>query len=187
IVAATYLTAAAIAGGDVLIDSMIPAHVATVTQLLTGAGCTVDIGESKVRIRSSGALTAMPTVRTMPFPGFPTDAQALLMALATQCRGTTIFIENIFDGRYRHAGELMRMGADIKVMGRVAIVTGGRPLSGARAQATDLRGGAAVTLAALAAHGRSEITCLEHIDRGYECLECALKSLGADIERIEQR
>lgn len=183
IVAATYLTAAAIAGGDVLVEHMIPAHIATVTSLLSDCGALLDIGENYIRIIRRGALYPMRAVRTMPYPGFPTDAQAPIMALATQCDGTTLFIENIFDSRYRHVSELARMGADIKVEGRVALVYGGKPLSGAMVHSSDLRGGAALVVAALAAEGESIVSGLSHIDRGYEHLECSLSEIGAQIIR----
>lgn len=184
IVAATYLVGAAITGGDVLIEDMVPEHVSTITSMLSETGCLLDIGEDYIRIMRKGELYPMRSVRTMPYPGFPTDAQALMMALATQCEGTSLFIENIFDNRYRHVPELIRMGADIKVEGRVALVYGDRRLYGAQVTASDLRGGAALVLAALAAEGTSEITTISHIDRGYENIENAFASIGAEIKRI---
>lgn len=183
IVAATYLIAAAIAGGDVLVEHMLPEQITPITSLLSECGCLLDIGADYIRLIRHSALYPMRTVRTMPYPGFPTDAQAPLMALATQCDGTTLFIENIFSSRYRHVCELARMGADIKVEGRVALVYGGKRLSGAVVHAHDLRGGAALVLAALAAEGESIVSGLAHIDRGYERMEHALAQLGAQIAR----
>ena len=126
----------------------------------------------------------MSPVRTMPYPGFPTDAQAPLMAAACTGQGTSLFIETIFENRFRHASELARMGADIRVNGRTALVTG-RPLHGARVRSTDLRGGAALVVAGLAAEGESIVEGITHIDRGYERLAEKLTALGADIRRVE--
>lgn len=120
----------------------------------------------------------------MPYPGFPTDAQAPVMAMTTLSNGTSVFIETIFESRYKHVGELLRLGANIKVEGRVAIVEGVSRLSGASVEAADLRGGAALVVAGLAAQGVTQISGLKHLDRGYESLEKSLASLGADIKRI---
>ena len=120
----------------------------------------------------------------MPHPGFPTDAQAVLMAALALADGTSVFEENIFDCRYRHVEALNKMGADIQVMGKAAVVRGVRSLSGAEVEATDLRGGAAMVAAALAAQGRSVITRLDHIDRGYEKIEEAAGRLGGDVRRV---
>ena len=119
----------------------------------------------------------------MPYPGFPTDSQAPVMAMESLADGTSVFVENIFESRYKHVGELLRLGANIKVEGRVAVVEGVRRLSGAPVEAPDLRGGAALVVAGLAAEGRTEISGLKHIDRGYERLEESLASLGANILR----
>ena len=184
IVAATLLMAAAITGGDVTVQGIVPEHIASVTGLLADTGCRLDIGKDSVRLTGNGRPRAMRQIRTMPYPGFPTDTQAQLMAVATVAEGTTVFVETIFESRYRHAGELQRMGADIKVEGRVAVVCGVKRLSGARVSATDLRGGAALVVAALGAAGESVISELHHIDRGYERLEETLSSLGSDIKRV---
>ncbi len=183
IVAATYLSAVAITGGDVLIENVYPEHLEAVTSLISECGCLLDIGGNYIRVIRNGAIYPLKTIRTMPYPGFPTDAQAPLMALATQCDGTTMFIENIFESRYRHVPELIRMGADIRVEGRVALVYGGKILSGAPVISPDLRGGAALVVAALAARGESIISGVLHIDRGYEKIEESLSQLGADIVR----
>ncbi len=186
IAAATYLSAAAAAGGDVLLRQVDYRHLSTVTAALKEAGCTVHSGSDWVRLRSRGALRAIRPVRTAPYPGFPTDAQAVLMAAMLRSRGTTLFIENIFENRYRHVAELLRMGANIRTEGRVAVVCGVQTLHGAKTVATDLRGGAGLVIAALAAEGESEIAALEHIDRGYEDLAGNLASLGAQIVRVDK-
>lgn len=185
IVASTYIIAAVMTGGEVLIEKIIPEHIMTVTSLLNGAGCSVTLGRDCALVRRTGTLCAFRSIRTMPYPGFPTDVQPPLMALTTRCVGTTVFIENIFENRYRHVSELIRMGADIKIEGKVALVYGVRELSGAKVAATDLRGGAALIIAALGADGTSEITGVSHIDRGYEHIENTLSQLGAKIRRVE--
>lgn len=183
IVAATYLSAAAAAGGDVLADGLNPEHIAAILPSFSEAGCQLDIGKDSVRLQRNTPLRPMKTIRTLPYPGFPTDAQAPLMAVAALANGTTVFVENIFESRYRHVGELSRMGADIKVEGHVAVVCGVPKLYGAPVEATDLRGGAALVAAALGAEGQSVITGLAHIDRGYDGLENDLRRLGAHILR----
>jgi len=125
-------------------------------------------------------------VRTAPYPGFPTDAQAVLMAALLKSRGTTVFEENMFESRYRHVDELARMGADIRVSGRVAVVNGVDRLHGTSVHCTDLRGGAALCVAALAAEGTSRVCGIEHIDRGYEDIARDLRALGAEIVRTER-
>lgn len=186
IVAATYLSAAASAGGDVLLRGVDYRHLSTVTSALKEAGCTVRSHTDWVRLQSDGKLSAIRPVRTAPYPGFPTDAQAVLMAALLKGRGTTVFIENVFENRYRHVDELMRMGAQIRTEGRVAVVCGVSELHGARVCATDLRGGAALAVAALSAHGKTRIGRLWHIDRGYADLEGDLRKLGADVFRVDK-
>ena len=182
---ATFLCAAAACGGEVTLTNTEPEHVGTVIQCLLEAGCHIARAGRTITLRAESPLSGMSTVRTMPYPGFPTDAQAPLMAAACTGTGTTLFIETIFENRFRHVSELARMGADIRVSGRTALVTG-KPLHGARVRSTDLRGGAAMVVAALAARGESVIEDLNHIDRGYEGLEHKLTALGADIRRVEQ-
>lgn len=184
--AATYLCAAAVCGGQVTLRGVEPEHFGTVTGLLTEAGCDIRTVGSTVTISSEGRLRAMPAIRTMPYPGFATDAQAPVMAVACTCRGTTVFSENIFENRYRHTAELARLGADIRVAGRVAVVTGRPWLYGARVCSTDLRGGAALVVAALAAKGETVVEDIRHIDRGYTAMETRLSALGAEICRKEE-
>ena len=181
---ATFLCAAAACGGEVTLTNTEPEHVGTVIQCLLEAGCHVARAGRTITLRAERPLSGMSTVRTMPYPGFPTDGQAPLMAAACTGTGSTLFIETIFENRFRHVSELMRLGADIRVSGRTALVTG-KSLHGARVRSTDLRGGAAMVVAALAARGESIIEDLNHIDRGYERLEEKLTALGADIRRVE--
>ena len=183
IVAATYLCACASAGGEVYLRGARERHLATVADALRQAGCTVAGDGEGIACRCRRRLRAVRPVRTAPYPGFPTDAQAVLMAAMLKSRGTTVFEENIFENRYRHVDELIRMGADIRVAGRVAVVTGVERLSGAALRCTDLRGGAAMCVAALAADGESRVFETAHIDRGYEDIARDLRALGADIVR----
>lgn len=183
ITAATYMAAVASAGGDVLIEDIAPIHLKSVISVFEQAGCSIDVGKSSLRIKSPEILKPVRNVRTMPYPGFPTDAQAPVMATATKADGTSVIVENIFESRYKHVPQLIRLGAKIRVEDRVAVIDGVKKLYGARVEATDLRGGGALIVAALRAEGQSEITNIHHIDRGYEKIETALGSIGADIKR----
>ena len=181
IAASTYLSAVASAGGDGMIRNICPAHIRPVTDALERMGCRIRKERNAVRIASGGRLCSAGTVTTAPYPGFPTDAQPPLMAACLRCEGMTVFVETMFENRFRHAGELRRMGADIRKEGRVAIVTGVPILHGAAVEASDLRGGAALAVAALGAEGRSEILGMQHVLRGYEDLASDLRRLGAEI------
>ena len=185
IVEATYLCAAAACGGDVRFTGVDYRQLSTVTAALAEAGCEVASEGGRITLRSDGALRAIRPVRTAPYPGFPTDAQPALMAALLRGAGSTVFVENIFENRYRHADELARMGADIRVAGRVAVVSGVRALHGAAVKSTDLRGGAALVLAGLQAEGETRVSQLEHVDRGYEDIARDLAALGARIGRRE--
>jgi len=184
IVAATYLSAAASSSGEIELTDVIPGHITTVIDALSEMGCTLKTGENTVYIDATGPKRAIKPISTSPYPGFPTDAQAPLMAACLKASGTTAFIENIFENRYRHVSEFLRMGADVKTEGRVAMVTGVSQIFGAPVTSTDLRGGAALCVAALSAEGITEVSGLEHIDRGYDNFEASLRSIGADITRI---
>jgi UDP-N-acetylglucosamine 1-carboxyvinyltransferase len=181
IACATTLCCVASAGGSVTLKSVNPQHFEAVTSALEYMGCKIDRKSCQVSITADSPLRAPRPVSTGPYPGFPTDAQPLLMAACLRAEGTTAFTENIFENRFRHAMELKRMGADISVVGRVAMVTGIDRLAGAPVTATDLRGGAALVVAALGAEGETEIFDTGHISRGYEDLDLMLRSLGADI------
>ena len=184
IAAATYLCAVASAGGEGFLREAKEQHLTTVTAVLREAGCDIRGTEAGIACACRGQLKAVRPIRTAPYPGFPTDAQALLMAAHCKARGSCMFEETIFDSRYRHADDLIRMGADIRLSGRAAVVHGVQRLSGTTVHATDLRGGAALLIAGLSAEGITELTELSHLDRGYENPEHVLRSLGAKIERI---
>ena len=183
IVCATYLCAAAAAGGEVRLTGVDYRAVSTVALSLAESGCEVRSEADAVSLRSTGALRSVRPVRTAPYPGFPTDAQPVLMAALLRSEGCTVFVENIFENRYRHVDELSRMGAEIRVAGRVAVVNGVRTLHGAAVKCTDLRGGAALVIAGLSAEGTTRVTELTHIDRGYDAIERDLAALGAQICR----
>ena len=185
IVAATFMAAAAITGGEICLTNVNISHLSPVLPVFIEAGCEISIHQDSLVIRGPVKLKPVKCVRTMPYPGFPTDAQAPVMAMTAIASGTSLFIENIFENRFKHAAELVRLGAMIKVEGRVAVVEGVPKLFGARAEATDLRGGAALVVAALAAEGISELHGIRHIDRGYEKIEESLSRLGAIIERVQ--
>lgn len=184
ICAATYMAAAAVTQGNICLRGIIPAHLGPVLSLFSEAGCDLSLNGRDLRITAPPRLHSLKTVRTMPYPGFPTDAQAPVMSMAALADGTSVFVENIFESRYKHVGELMRLGAHIKVEGKVAVVEGVPRLSGAPVEATDLRGGAALVVAGLAAEGVTEITGLHHLDRGYEHMEDTLRAVGAVLERV---
>lgn len=184
IVATTYLCCAASTGGNILVKDLSSDHIASILPLFEEMGCKVISEKNKVYIDAPKNLKPLRDVRTMPYPGFPTDAQALLMAVTASARGTSIFVENIFESRYKHVGELIRMGADVKIAGKVAVLDGVDTLYGAQVCATDLRGGASLVVAGLGAKGVTEISEIHHIDRGYEKIEKNLALLGADIKRI---
>lgn len=186
IAGATYLLAAAITGGDIILRNTNPQHMGAITNALKEMGCKIYSEKNRVilsvagrRLRSAGKL------QTMPYPGFPTDIQSPFMALSSVSEGTGIFVENIFENRYQHIEELVRMGADIRVDARVAVVCGVERLSGAKVIAKELRGGAALVLAGLAAEGITEVENIKYIDRGYEEIEKYLGICGADIRREE--
>lgn len=181
IAAATYLAAAAAAGGDVFLRDIDYRHLSTVTGVLRQAGCTLSCQEDGIRLVSDGRLRAVSPIRTAPYPGFPTDAQAVVMSALLRSSGTTVFVENIFESRYHHVPELVRMGADIRLEGRVAVVCGVDRLQAARVRAMDLRGGAALVIAGLQAHGVTTVEHLHHIRRGYSDLPGDLALLGAHI------
>ncbi len=182
IVSATYLAACAATGGDVELRGVESDHFSTVLRSLSECGCDIITSKHCVRLISSGKLKAPKPIITGPYPGFPTDAQPLMLAACLKAKGTSVFVENVFQNRFRFAEELQRLGAKIHTEGRVAVVTGVETLHGAPAVATDLRGGAALIIAALSAEGESDILDSGHVARGYERFDSCLASLGADIE-----
>lgn len=189
IAAATYLCCCGAAGGELILTDVNSGDLRPVTAVLEQMGCSIySYGkkreENNIFINLHRPLISPGTIRTNVHPGFPTDAQPPLMALTTMASGTTVFVENIFENRFKHASELTRLGAKISVEGKVAVVSGVKGLSGAELVATDLRGGASLITAGLAAEGTSKISGICHVDRGYESIEKVLRSVGADIRRI---
>lgn len=184
IAAATYMAAAAASGGEVTLRGAIASHLSAVIPVFEESGCLVVSGSDSLRLIAPQRLKNVPLIRTMPYPGFPTDAQAILMAMLCTADGTTVFVENIFENRYKHVGELVRMGASISVEGRVAIAEGVNRLYGASLHAQDLRGAAALVVAALSAEGRSIIDGICYLERGYEDMDVLLRSIGANIKKI---
>jgi UDP-N-acetylglucosamine 1-carboxyvinyltransferase len=183
IVAGTYLMAAAITGGKLLLKGIIPSHLDAVVAKMREAGVTIQATEDSLEVVES-KLKAVETLRTLPYPGFPTDLQAPMMALLTLARGKSGITESVFEARFRHVGELNRLKAQIAVEGRTALIQGVEKLSGAEVEATDLRAGAALILAGLAAEGQTVVHNAKYIDRGYERIEEDLQKLGARITRI---
>ncbi|HWR61859.1 MAG TPA: UDP-N-acetylglucosamine 1-carboxyvinyltransferase [Clostridia bacterium] len=183
--AGTYMIAAAATQGDVLIRNVIPTHLESVSAKLREMGIEVEENEDSIRVRTVTRPKAI-NLKTIPYPGFPTDLQQPMSVLLSISEGTGIITESIWEGRFKHVDELKRMGANIKVEGRIAIIEGINRLSGSPVHATDLRAGAAMVIAGLAAEGETEISNLKHIDRGYENMVEKLKSLGANITRVER-
>ena len=184
IAGATYLAMTAAAKGELILTNACVPEMEPFLSVLEQTGCSIYTSENRIYLRSGSRLRAVrDRIRTMPHPGFPTDAQAVLMAALAAAEGTSVFEENIFDCRYRHTEALAKMGADIQVLGKVAVVKGVEALHGANIEATDLRGGAAMVIAALCAEGSSEITRICHIDRGDEKMEEAVMLLGGDMRR----
>ncbi len=184
IVAGTYMIAAAITGGELLLENVIPEHLRSIISIMRECGCRIDTTERELLIKGPEKPGCIDVVRTLPYPGFPTDMQAQLVAMLTIANGTSIMIETVFENRYKHVEELLRMGASINLEGRTAIIKGVSKLTGARVHARDLRGGAAMVLAGLAAEGETVISDIKHIDRGYERIEDKLMGAGAVIKRI---
>lgn len=181
--AGTYMAAVAVTGGSIVIENVVTTHLKPIIAKLTEIGADITEHEDNVVVTVRQPLKPS-DVKTLPFPGFPTDMQAQITTLMSVIEGTSVVIETVFENRFLHTCELMRMGANIKVDGRVAVIEGVKALSGAQVQATDLRAGAALVIAGLAAEGETEITDIEHIDRGYYMLEDKLNTLGADITRV---
>ena len=184
IAAATYLCAAAAARGEIELTGVPPETLTAVLSCLEEAGCTLHTGPDRIALACAAPLRGISPVRTAPYPGFPTDGQAILMAALAGGEGATLFVENIFDARYRHVDELRRMGADVQLAGRAAMVSGVGRLHGAAVRSTDLRGGAALVVAGLGAEGTTQVSELRHIRRGYQELDKNLRTLGADIREL---
>lgn len=180
----TFLVAAAACGGDVLIKNVIPKHVDAVTAKLVEMNVEIEEMDDAIRVRRSGKITKA-NVKTLPYPGFPTDMQPQIVALLSVAEGTSMVTEDVWDNRFQYVSELKRMGAQISVNGKTAVIEGVPTLTGAPVRSTDLRAGAALLIAGLMAKGTTELQNLEHIDRGYEEFETKLRKLGAQLVRVK--
>jgi UDP-N-acetylglucosamine 1-carboxyvinyltransferase len=178
--AGTFMVAAAITGGDLIIENVLSSHVQPVIAKLRETGALIEEYEDKIRVTSKGIIKPV-DIKTLPYPGFPTDMQAQFMALLSIAEGASIINETIFENRFMHANELMRMGVDVKIEGNSAVLKGKSILSGAKVKATDLRAGAALILAGLVADGETEITDIHHIKRGYSNIVEKFQKVGANI------
>ena len=181
--AGTYMVAAAMTRGDVYIENAISEHLKPVVAKLKEAGAVIEEDIAGIRVRADDVMRAI-DLKTMPYPGFPTDMQAQFMAMLTVAEGTSVVTETVFENRFMHVEELVRMGAQIRVDGRTATIEGNMSLTGTEVKATDLRAGAAMVLAGLVAEGETRVGYIHHIDRGYDGLVAKLVALGADIERV---
>lgn len=186
IVSGTYMVAAAITGGSIIINKVVPQHLDSVIANLTESGSIISTGRDWLKITGPSRPKSIDTIRTLPYPGYPTDMQPQITAYLTIAKGTSIITENVFENRFKYVEELSRMGASIKVDGRLAIIKGVQKLTGAKVTAPDLRGGAALVIAGLVAEGETVVYNIKHIDRGYEELHHKLSSLGAKIKRIDE-
>ena len=179
----TFLCAAGITAGKLELKNVVPQHIGPIINKLEECGCKFKTEKNSVIIDAPKKLKST-DIKTMPYPGFPTDMQSVFTAMLCMAKGTSVVVENIFENRYRYTNELKRMGAKINIEGKIAIVKGVRKLNGATVEATDLRGGAAVVLASLVAKGKTRVNNIEYILRGYENLEKKLSKIGANI-RLE--
>ena len=181
--AGTYMIAVAACGGEVTIENVIPKHLESISAKLIEMGAEVIEDGDCITVKSNGRLKGV-NIKTLPYPGFPTDVQQPMSTLLTVAEGRSIINESIWESRFKHVDELKKMGANIKVEGRTAIIDGVAKLTGAVVKATDLRAGAAMVIAGLIAEGTTEVLSIEHIDRGYPNIEDKFKALGADIKRV---
>lgn len=181
--AGTILCAAAVTGGKVKIKNVIPEHLIPVIHKLQEAGCQMNVQKNSIEIDAPKKLKAI-EIKTMPYPGFPTDLQQIFGSILTTAKGTSIIIENIFENRFKYTNELIRMGAKITIEGKTAIITGKRKLTGANVHGNDLRGGAGLVLAGLVAKGKTTVENIDYVLRGYENLDEKLNMLGANIRKV---
>lgn len=184
IVAGTYMTAATITGGDIIINDIVVEHIQGIIAKLREAGALIYTNSNSIKVMGQSKLNSIEMLQTLPFPGFPTDMQAQMMTLLSIANGTSIISETIFENRFKHAEELIRMGANIKTFGKIAVIKGVKELTGAKTTAKDLRGGAALILAGLVSKGITEVNSIHHIERGYEDIDLTLQNLGADIIKV---
>lgn len=179
--AGTFLCATAISGGNIKLQGITPEHITPVIHKLEEAGCKIEIQKSDVSLQAPKRLKAV-DIKTLPYPGFPTDMQSIFASILTVAKGTSIITENLFENRYKYTQELIRMGAKINIEGKTAVIKGVRKLYGTTVKANDLRGGAAIVLAGIVAKGTTRVENIEYILRGYENFENKLKKLGVKIE-----
>lgn len=184
IAAATYMAGAAVTGGKIKINGIMPSHMVAVLSVFRECGCNIEVLGKSLTVSAEKGLTRVPKTVSLVYPGFPTDAGPVIIAMLTKAQGTSVFVENIFENRFRYVDELKRLGANIKTEGKIAVIEGECNLTGAGCKATDLRGGAALVTAGLAAKGETVIGDIHHIERGYDDIVCNLKKLNADIEYI---
>lgn len=184
IVAATYMACAAVTGSEIKLNGIMPSHMVSIFSVFRESGCEISVLGKSLVISAKNKICRVPQIRTLVYPGFPTDAGPILISMLTLAKGTTVFVENIFSNRFRYVDELKRLGANIKTEGKIAVIEGVEKLSGAGCRATDLRGGAALVTAGLAAKGNTVISDVYHIERGYDDLVGTLKQLGAEIDYI---
>ena len=182
IVAATYMSAAAVTRGKLTLTHIMPSHMVALLHTFRESGCDISVKGKSLTITAPKQILRIPTVRSLVYPAFPTDAGPIVISMLSLAQGTSVFVENIFENRFRYIDELNRLGANIKTEGKVAVIEGVKSLSGARCVCPDLRGGAALVVAALASNGESEITNISHINRGYDNIVGAFESVGADIK-----
>ena len=176
----TYLCMAAVTGGKIKVLNAEPEHITPILHKLQECGCKVEAKGKTIELEAPKKLKAV-DIKTMPYPGFPTDMQSIFGSILVTAKGTSVIVENIFENRYKYMSELKKMGAKVQIEGKTAIIKGIRKLSGTQVEASDLRGGAALVVAALAAKGRTKVNKVEYIQRGYEKLEEKLQKLGANI------
>ena len=183
--AGTFMVGAALTKGDVIIKNVVPSHLKAVIAKLSECGADISMTEDGMRVRGDVNPIIATNIKTLPYPGFPTDMQSPFMALLAVAKGPSVVIDTVFENRFMHVGEFNRMGANIKTDGNAAMIPGDKKLEGAQVVATDLRAGAAVVLTGLVAEGTTEVSQIYHIDRGYENFVDKLRSLGANIMRVE--
>ncbi len=184
IVAATYMSCCAVTGGELVLKGAMPSHITSILSVFRDSGCDVRVSGKTLKINAKNKILRVPTIRSLVYPGFPTDAGPVIIAMLCKAKGTSVFVENIFENRFRYADELKRLGAKIETQGKIAVIEGVESLSGATCKCTDLRGGAALVTAGLCAKGETLIDEIHHIQRGYDDIVTTLSNVGADIQYV---
>ncbi len=184
IVAATYMACCAVTGGELVLKGAMPSHITSILSVFRDSGCDVRVSGKTLKVNAKNKILRVPTIRSLVYPGFPTDAGPVIIAMLCKAKGTSVFVENIFENRFRYADELKRLGAKIETQGKIAVIEGVDNLSGATCKCTDLRGGAALVTAGLCAKGETVIDEIYHIQRGYDDIVNTLRNVGADIQYI---